>query len=197
MRDERFHIVKRSADLNLAASGALRKRGVLERRHQHDRTSLFDRGRTYRGTMLGGLRRTGKMTSPAPGSFRSCERLRSKPVWTLTHRENRPCGYPVDMLRITPWRRCCAFSAPMKKRSARRNGRQTFTETGDSLLALRILRPLRLGVCGEFSDYSLEGFGWPSARTRLDRRPDALCQHPDFKRYRLDQSNQTLGRARP
>jgi predicted dehydrogenase len=35
---------------------------------------------------------------------------------------------------------------------------------------LRILRPLRLGVCGEFSDYSFEGFGWPSGRTRLDCR---------------------------
>jgi hypothetical protein len=45
--------------------------------------------------------------------------------------------------------------------------RQTFTETEDSLLTLRIF-PLRLGVCGEFSDYSLEGFGWPSGRTRLD-----------------------------
>ena len=71
------------------------------------------------------------------------------------------------------------------------------TETRDSLLTLRILRPLRLGVCDEFSDYSLEGFGWPSGRTRLDCRPNALCQHPDFKRYRLDQSNETLGRARP
>jgi hypothetical protein len=68
----------------------------------------------------------------------------------------------------------------MKKRSARPNGRQTFTETGDSLLTLCIFRPLRLGACGEFSDYSLEGFGWPSGRPRLDCRPDALCQHPDF-----------------
>src|SRR5471030_1775590 len=75
--------------------------------------------------------------------------------------------------------------------------RQTFTETGDSLLTLRILRPLRLGVCGEFSDYSFESLGWPSGRTRLDCRPNALCQHPDFKRDRLDQSNETLGRARP
>jgi hypothetical protein len=33
---------------------------------------------------------------------------------------------------------------------------------------LRILGPLRLGVCGEFSDYNLEGFGWSSGRTRLD-----------------------------
>jgi hypothetical protein len=47
-----------------------------------------------------------------------------------------------------------------------------------SLLTLRILRPLRLGVCGEFSDYSLEGFGWPSGRTRLDCGPDALCGCP-------------------
>jgi hypothetical protein len=33
--------------------------------------------------------------------FRACERLRSKPMWTLTHPENRPCGYAVGMLRIT------------------------------------------------------------------------------------------------
>jgi hypothetical protein len=53
------------------------------------------------------------------------------------------------------------------------------------------------GICGEFSDYSFEGFGWPSRRTRLACRPNALCQHPDFKRYRLDQSNETVGRASP
>jgi hypothetical protein len=35
----------------------------------------------------------------------SCGRLRSKPMWTLTHPENRPCGYAGDMLRITPWTR--------------------------------------------------------------------------------------------
>jgi hypothetical protein len=85
----------------------------------------------------------------------------------------------------------------VKNRSARRNGRQTFTETGDSLLALRILRPLRLGVCGEFSDYSLEGFGWPSGRARLDCRPNALCQRPDFKRDRLDQSTKRLAARAP
>jgi hypothetical protein len=103
---------------------------------------------------------------------------------------------PALVLRITPRRRCCAFSAPNKKRSARRNGLQTFAGTGDSLLMLRILRPLRLGVCGEFSDYSLEGFGWPTGRARVTGRANALCQHPDFKRYRLDQSNETLGCAR-
>ena len=28
-------------------------------------------------------------------------RVRSKPMQTLTHPENRPCGYAVDMLRTT------------------------------------------------------------------------------------------------
>jgi hypothetical protein len=56
----------------------------------------------------------------------------------------------------------------MKNQCGRQNGRQTLTETGDSLPTLRILRPLRLGVCGEFSDYSLEGSGWSSGRKRLD-----------------------------
>jgi hypothetical protein len=32
---------------------------------------------------------------------RVCERVRSKPTWTLTYPENRPCGYAVDMLRTT------------------------------------------------------------------------------------------------
>jgi hypothetical protein len=30
-----------------------------------------------------------------------CERVRSKPRQTLTHPENRPCGYAVHMLRTT------------------------------------------------------------------------------------------------
>src|ERR1700722_12215545 len=110
------------------------------------------------------------------------------------------CGFAASRCRAADNSlrgECCAFIAPMEKRFASRNGGQTLTETGDNLLTLRILRPLRLGVCGEFSDYSLEDFGWPSGRTRLDCRPDALCQHPDFKRYGLDQSNETLGRARP
>jgi len=33
--------------------------------------------------------------------FCACERLRSKPMRTLTHPENGPCGYAVDMLRTT------------------------------------------------------------------------------------------------
>ncbi len=33
--------------------------------------------------------------------FASCARVRSKTMWTLTHPENRPCGYAVDMLRTT------------------------------------------------------------------------------------------------
>jgi hypothetical protein len=37
------------------------------------------------------------------GSFASCGRLRSKPMWTLTHPQNRPCGYPVDNER--DWRK--------------------------------------------------------------------------------------------
>jgi hypothetical protein len=56
---------------------------------------------------------------------------------------------------------------------------------------------LLLPEYAEFSDYSLEGFGWPSGRTRLDCRPNALCQHTNFKRGTLDKSNEMLGRARP
>ena len=85
----------------------------------------------------------------------------------------------------------------MKNRSAPGMYVRESPEIGDSLLTLRILRPLRLGVCGEFSDYSFESLGWASGRTRVAGRPNALCQHPDFKRSRLDQSNETLGRARP
>ena len=44
--------------------------------------------------------------------------------------------------------------------------RPTFTETGDSLLTLRILRPLRLGVCGEFSVLKVLA-GHPEGRASL------------------------------
>jgi hypothetical protein len=106
----------------------------------------------------------------------------------------------VDVLRITPLGGVAHLAHQGKivpPIECMLDSRQTFTETGDSFLTLRILRPSSLGVCGEFSDFSFESLGWPSGRMRLDCRPNAVCQHPDFKRYRLDQSNQTHGRARP
>jgi hypothetical protein len=52
----------------------------------------------------------------------SCGRLRSKPMLTLTHPENRPCGYAGDMLRITPWTRggVAHLAHQMKNRSGPR-----------------------------------------------------------------------------
>ena len=47
----------------------------------------------------GRLRSDWKMVSSDAKA--ACERLRSKPMWTLTHPKNRPCGYAVDMLRTT------------------------------------------------------------------------------------------------
>jgi hypothetical protein len=76
------------------------------------------------------------------------------PVWICCRQARRPRGvtHLAHQMKIVPPPNVCFDS------------RQTFTETGDSLLTLRILRPLRLGVCDEFSDYSLKGFGWPSRR---------------------------------
>ena len=35
------------------------------------------------------------------GFSRPCERVRSKPMWTLTQSTNAACGYAVNMLRKT------------------------------------------------------------------------------------------------
>ena len=46
--------------------------------------------------------RTNRPAGSRPAGFsRPCERLRGKPMWTLTHPKNWPCGYAVDMLRKT------------------------------------------------------------------------------------------------
>src|ERR1700733_965254 len=45
--------------------------------------------------------RGGAIGGAEGGLFAPCERLRSKTMWTLAHPENRPCRYPVDMLRKT------------------------------------------------------------------------------------------------
>ena len=46
------------------------------------------------------MRLSARRFNPA-GFSRPCERLRSKPMWTLKHPKNRPCGYAVDMLRTS------------------------------------------------------------------------------------------------
>ena len=69
---------------------------------------------------------------------------------------------------------------------------------GESELALRFSKlPLRLGACGEFSDYGVESIGWSPGWTRLAPRAQACGRHPDVQRIRLDRPNETPRRAGP
>ena len=68
-------------------------------------------------------------------------------------------------------------------------------KTRDSLRVLRTFSRCVSRYFGEFSDHHFESFGRPSGRMGFACGFDALCQHPDFKRYGLDQSNEATRRT--
>jgi hypothetical protein len=57
--------------------------------------------------------------------------------------------------------------------------RQTLTQESEIALSFNEL-PLRLGACGEFSDYGLEGFGRSSGWPGLACRRQARGSHPNI-----------------
>ena len=94
---------------------------------------------------------------------------------------------------------CCAFSTPASKsvhyRMSVHNSTDSNARERDSFAFNEL--PLRLGACGEFSDYSLEGFGRSSGWPRLACRRQARGSHPNVQRTRLDRPDETPGRTRP
>ena len=100
-------------------------------------------------------------------------------------------GYAADNAE---GRRCCTISTTSLK-SVSAGCTSTTRAIGCPFGKL----PLRLGACGEFSDYGAEGIGWSSRWSRLDRRPPPRGMHTNVLRKRLDRPNEApcCARAKP
>jgi hypothetical protein len=104
---------------------------------------------------------------------------------------------PAGFYHPTPG--CCAVSTPASKVfSIECYVHDSTDSSGESEIALPFnVLSLRLGACGEFSNYSIEGIGRSSGRPRLARRTKARGSNSDFQRTRLDQPDETPCCARP